>query len=278
MMAYVPPPPLVRQVTAKLGSAPHYAGSSHDPVVARRLGFRGALIPGAFLYGYMSRIALDHWGRDWLAHGRLATRFRRPVYDGDVLDIYISPMRRDARGEAMDMVIRDAGGENAAVGGAGMPDAPPPPPDLNDWPVIPDATAQLPAFAAGALPAGYRVRTRNAAIDDEAFHRSLEDFGEDHPLYRAERIVHPGMLLRQAMGDTNRSASFPSPVILVSSETQSLGVAHVGDRFTTSGIVTAVYERKGNHYFESKELLIANGRTLVAQFHRCSIYAAPDRG
>jgi hypothetical protein len=37
--------------------------------------------------------------------------------------------------------------------------------------------------------------------------------------------------------------------------------------------VTAVYERKGKHYFESEEYLIADGTAVVARFRRTSIYA-----
>jgi hypothetical protein len=53
-------------------------------VVARsgsgaELGFRGALILGAFVYGYMSRFAVATWGAAWMERGTIAARFRRPV-------------------------------------------------------------------------------------------------------------------------------------------------------------------------------------------------------
>ena len=76
------------------------------------------------------------------------------------------------------------------------------------------------------------------------------------------------------MGDTNQSCRFPTPVIFVAAETQHLGLARPGDRLATSGVVTAIYERKGQHYFESEELLIADGVRPIARFQRTSIYAA----
>jgi hypothetical protein len=269
-----PRPPFQRNVVTKLGFAPHYAGSSHDDTVARQLGFRAALIPGAFLYGYMSRVGLDLWGKDWIAYGNLTARFRRPVYNRDALIIDVSGIRQDEHGQAIDIIIRNADGDAVAVGGAGLPNTPPIPPDLADWPVTDAAVAgPLLVIDAGELPQGHRVRTRNEVVTDDAFHRSLHDFDEDHPLYHHAGIIHPGMLLRQAMGDTNRSAQFLSPIILVSSTTQAFGIARAGDRFTTSGAVIAVYERKGNHYFDSEEVLIANATTPIAHFRRTSIYA-----
>ena len=268
-------PPFRRRVVARLGFSPHYAGSSHDDAVARQLGFRAALIPGAFVYGFMSRVALDLWGREWLVRGQLTTRFRRPVYNGDALEIEVSTIARYADDESVKLVIRNARGDDVAIGSVGLPGAPPAAPDLSKWPVLDAATVGTPpTIGPGELSIGFLISSRNEVISEPAFLQSLEDFSEDHPVYQAEGIIHAGMLLRQAMGDANRSGSFLSPVILVSSTTQALGIAHVGDRLATSGWVTAVYERKGNHYFDSSEVLIANGCTPIASFQRCSIYAA----
>src|SRR5690606_38218693 len=53
-------------LTARLDQNPRYRGSSHDDAVARQLGYRAALIPGAFLYGHLTRLAVRRWGEDWL--------------------------------------------------------------------------------------------------------------------------------------------------------------------------------------------------------------------
>lgn len=260
------------RIVARLDRNPRYAGSSHDDAVAKDLGYRGALIPGAYVYGYIGRFAVATWGRAWAERGTIAARFLRPVYDGDALVVQASPIRDDAGGLAADMSVRNAEGEEVAVGGVGMPHHAPATPDLARYPVA--AHAEPPAIAPGALRAGHRLTTRNAVLTAEAFAQSLDDFGETHPLHRRDGVVHSGCLLRIAMGDTNASCRFPTPVIFVATRTQHLGVARAGDRLATSGTVTAVTERKGQHYFDSEELLIANGATPVALFQRSSIYAA----
>ena len=49
-----------------------YRGSVHDDEVARRMGYRAALVPGAFLFGHFSRVAIEAWGLDWAALGLAA--------------------------------------------------------------------------------------------------------------------------------------------------------------------------------------------------------------
>ena len=38
----------------------------HDDSVASRFGFRGGLVPGVDVYGYMTHLPVARWGRDWL--------------------------------------------------------------------------------------------------------------------------------------------------------------------------------------------------------------------
>lgn len=264
-----------RHVTARLGLSPHYTGSSHDPEVARKLGYRGALIPGAFLYGYMGQQALDAWGMDWVERGTIQTRFRRPAFDGDVLTVRAAPLRLTEHGSDVDMTICGTDGTVLATGAVGLPDRPAPVPDLSAYPLVQvnEGDAKR-VIGGGALTEGTRLGTRGLVLTAEALAKSLDDFGETFEPYREQGIVHSGLLLRTGMGEAYAAFAFPTPVILVEAETQHLGTVRVGDRITSSGQVTRVYEHKGNHYFDSEQLLIANGRTPVARQRRAHIYAA----
>jgi hypothetical protein len=42
---------------------------------------------------------------------------------------------------------------------------------------------------------------------------------------------------------------------------------------STSGQIINVYEKKGSHYMQSDQLVIANHTTPIALFRRTSIYA-----
>ena len=57
----------------------------HDDTVARTYGFRGGLVPGVSVYGYMIPAVLECLGRDWLERGSIAFRLHAPCFEGDVV-------------------------------------------------------------------------------------------------------------------------------------------------------------------------------------------------
>src|SRR5882762_7605278 len=59
----------------------------HDDTVARRFGFRGALVPGVEVFAYMAHVPVAHFGRAWLERGAAECRFLKPVYDGDIAHV-----------------------------------------------------------------------------------------------------------------------------------------------------------------------------------------------
>ena len=59
----------------------------HADDVAQQFGFTGALVPGVDLFAYLTMPLVATWGPTWLAGGRIDVRFRRPVYDGERVEI-----------------------------------------------------------------------------------------------------------------------------------------------------------------------------------------------
>jgi hypothetical protein len=264
--------PRALTVAIKLDDNPRYAGSSHDDATARKLGFRAALIPGAFIYGHVSRIAIDAWGMAWATRGAMGVRFRRPAYNGDALTVAASALARDAAGVRAEVTVRNAEGEDVAVGWIGLPDTAPEPPALSGLPILP-LPDPPPEVAAGAMPVGARIGTRNAILTADEVATSAAAFQETHPFYRETGIVHSGCPMRLAMGDTNHSFRFPAPVILTGIEAQHFGTMKPGARLATSGTIAGDHERKGRHYFDSDEVMIADGSRVAARYRRTQIYA-----
>src|SRR5215470_3128462 len=66
-------------------TAPDSDNKIHDDTVARTYGFRGGLVPGVSVYGYMIPAVLECLGRDWLERGSIAFRLHAPCYEGDVI-------------------------------------------------------------------------------------------------------------------------------------------------------------------------------------------------
>src|SRR5580700_10392335 len=57
----------------------------HDDRVAAAYGFRGGLVPGVTVYGYMTPAAVYGLGRVWLERGAISVRFLAPFYQGDTV-------------------------------------------------------------------------------------------------------------------------------------------------------------------------------------------------
>jgi len=258
-------------VDIRLDDDPRYKGSIHEDAVARARGYKAALVPGAFVYGYVSRIALQAWGEAWIARGGMGVNFRRPVYNGDRIVIRTGALAGDAVMRRADVTVTNEEGEEVAAGWVGLPDASPVPPDISAFSLFARPEI-LPAVDAGTLHPGMPLTTANRVLTDGDFKASLRAFGESEPFYEREGIVHSGCLMRLAMGDTHQSFRFPSPIVLTGIVTQHFAEVRPGQRLAVVGAIAGAYSRKGKHYFESEEFLLADGR-LAARFLRTQIYA-----
>lgn len=70
-----------------VNSAYSSAGSIHDDAKAREMGYRGGLVPGVTIMGYMSRIMNENFSSTWMASSTFHGLLRRPVYEGDVVTV-----------------------------------------------------------------------------------------------------------------------------------------------------------------------------------------------
>jgi acyl dehydratase len=233
------------------------------------MGFPAALIPGAFVYGHMTRMAVLGWGLDWLARGSAGIRFRRPVFNGDPLVLTRGPLEREDEGVAAEVTVRNAGsGETVATGRIGLPDrAPVPPAGLSARP--PGAKRPV---GPGDIAEGERPGSRRMVLSAALVAESRAAFAEDHPIYAGQGLVHSGMLLRQTMGDTLANYALPAPVIFAGAEVQNYAPVPVGAEVSTAIEITGTCIRNARHYFESTEYLLTGGQP-VARHVRQNLYA-----
>jgi acyl dehydratase len=260
-------------VTARLDANPRYAGSSHDDATARAMGFRAALIPGAFLYGHMTRLAVRAWGMDWLRGGQAEARFRRPVYDGDRLIVGRSAWVEADGKTSADAVIRDAeSGEVLVSGHIALPDKRPEPPHGLQVIPLPDP---IPEATSDQVVPGKRLGARGRVLSLPEVRQSLADFGEQEPIYEGGTLVHSGCLVRQTMGDTLANFRFPEPVVFVAVKVQNYAPVRAGALITSSTRIQSVYNRKGRLYFDSEEYLIADDLP-VARHLRVNLYGRAE--
>jgi len=264
--------PTRHAVVAGFRPRAEYAGSIHDDSAARDYGYRGALVPGIILYGYMTDVVARSWGLDWVARGTMRSHSRRPVYEGERLTIHAAPAREDADGLSVEAEIRNAEGAVVATGAATLPRAAPPAPDPADYPPRPIAEP-LPVVGPGGFHPGDLFGCLPKRMDRDDVEEAVTMFGQSWPAYLDDGIVPPAYLPMFASRNALASYALPTPSIYVSAHTRHLGIARVGAELTTAGSVLAAYERKGHHYIDQRHMVFADG-VPVALVDRTSIYAA----
>jgi acyl dehydratase len=241
----------------------------HHDDVARQYGFAGGLVPGVTVFAYMAHPVLDVLGRPWLERGTMAARFVRPCYDGDDVTVDAAQTQSDD-GDVLDLTARRAGDEVIATGAASVPSRPPTPPPVTAYPSAPLPDERPPAgrdtLAAldplGSWEATFRVDHAPAFLDQ---------IGEDLPLFRADGLAHPGYLLLSANSILVANVRL-GPWMHVGSEVTNFDVVDDGDRVSTRGRVSNLFERKGHQFAELDVLLVANDTRPVQHVRHALIY------
>jgi hypothetical protein len=234
----------------------------HDDATARRFGFRGGLVPGVDVYAYMTHQPVARWGRAWLERGTAECRFAKPVYDGDIATVAAT---EDATG----MEIRvESRGVLCATGRAALP-ADPPPPALDKFRPVPERVSRPPANEA-SLAVDTWLGIEPFAVTPQIAAQHLADVREMLPLYAAERLVHPVVILRICNWALSRNVVL-GPWMHVGSQVQNLAAAQVGQVLSMRARVSANYEHKGHLFVDLDALVLADERP-VARVAHVSIY------
>ena len=232
----------------------------HDDDVARRYGFGGGLVPGVTVYGYLTWAPVRHWGVDWLERGTITTRFEKPVYDGDLVEV-----RGVEDGDGLTLTATARDGVVCATGTAALGGAPAP--DGNDVVAapVPDPDHRPPA-SADTLAPGTALGTLERQWDAASRAQYLDLLGDDLDLYDRLGVAHPGALIRAANSVLSSSVRL-GPWIHVASATRLLGLVHDGDVVTTYGRVVDRFERKGHQFVELDVRSVVGDRPVMAVRH-----------
>jgi hypothetical protein len=148
----------------------------HDDAVAGKLGFAGGLVPGVEVYAYMTHVALDQFGVDFLARGQIECRFAKPVYDGRMAEIIGAP-----NGDRLEIKV-ESEGQQCATGWARLPAGPALPPSISDYAYIAPPSERPPADEASLAP-GNVLCTEPEELTRAHLHDYLRDVRETDPRY-----------------------------------------------------------------------------------------------
>ncbi|HEX6236298.1 MAG TPA: hypothetical protein VFZ68_03840 [Acidimicrobiales bacterium] len=246
----------------------------HDDAVARRHGFAGGLVPGVDVYAYMAHVPAAGWGLEWLVRGSLRARFLAPVYEGDEVTVVPGDVSSTAEGTVAPLEVRAGAARVCALGEAGLPAEPDGVPPVGTWAGI-DPAAGPTEDAPEASPDTLRPGTP-LALAPHGFHAHragdyLDDIGERLPLFGAERVAHPGWLLRDANHVLSSNVAL-GPWIHVGSVVRHHGLVRDGDVVDARARVVREWERKGHRFVELEVGLFTGGDRLVAHVGHTAIY------
>jgi acyl dehydratase len=251
-------------------TATHSGNKIHDDDVARRFGFGGGLVPGVDLYAYVTHPPVEAWGLEWLERGTMQARFSRPVYEGDTVRVVPVDEGDDAGGVWTRLELRNSNDEVCATAEASLPRLAGAPPSLDPWPDVDQAASPPPASPATLEPGAQFGLGRHGFHADRAG-EYLDDVRETLPIYRAERVAHPGWLLRDANYVLSRNVRL-GPWIHVESSAQHHRLVTDGASVSTRALVIAEWEHKG-HRFVTLDVAVVAAGELATRVTHTAIYA-----
>jgi hypothetical protein len=223
----------------------------HADDVARRYGFRGGLVPGVTVYGY---VATGLAGPDWVARGGAEVRFRKPCYEGDLLEIDLGPdgaIEVRSRGEVCATGRASVGADNPGPAVVSQDPAPDP--------------SRRPVASQSSLAKGTSLGWVPLPTGEEALTRYLERIGAGDWTLDA---LHPGMLLEGANWVLVANVVLPPWIHAESSITHRRAV-RVGEPVEVHAAVAEEWERKGHRFvtldvaWRSADDVVAVGRHVA---------------
>lgn len=227
----------------------------HADDVARRYGFRGGLVPGVTVYGYVATGLADA-DPGWISSGGAHVRFRKPCYEGEVLEIGLEPdggIEVRSRGEVC--VTGKASAASAGPGPEVLSAGRAPAPDRR-------VPASAEAFAKGTVLGWFPLPT--AEEDLAAYLAKIGASGWAHD------AVHPGLLLDAANSVLVANAVLPAWIHVESDIVHRRAVAP-GEPVQVHAAVADEWEHKG-HRFLRLDVTWRSGGDIVAAGHHVAIW------
>lgn len=226
----------------------------HDDDVARAFGFTGALVPGEEVFAHATSPLVAAWGAGFFDGGRVALRFRRPVYDGETVVVTAPPLA-----DGFGLAVTGADGVVRAVGTAHAP-VPGPPVDLDRYPV----TALPERLVPDPLPGPFG--TVQVPVDAREALDYVAAVGDPVELYRTAGLVHPGRLLRLVNLALMSNVEL-GPWIHTSSDCRFLALPAVPTTASVRSVVTGTRTRGAHDEVTYDAVVLFDDRPVLEVVH-----------
>ena len=234
-----------------VNTAPDSENRMHDDRVATEYGFRGGLVPGVTVYGYLGSAVIGRLGPEWLHRGAIDVRFFEPFYEGEEVEVSITDLPEGR-------IQAEAGSRATAT--AWIDDA-----DLPvDYP--PESSAAKRIASRETIQPGRILGSLEKTLD-------LSRPGLSSPLdafIGPERFAHPAIILGLANEILMHNYSL-GPWIHGSSEVRNARPARDGEQVQVRGKIVDAYERK-EHEFAVLDVAVLSAGRLVSRIRHTAIW------
>lgn len=244
----------VYQATARNFSA-ETENRIHSDEVAAEFGFAGALVPGAAIFGHMTRPLLDALGTNWLSNWRADVRFLKPAYDGDALTIHHEAQGEEhcVRCQARGLVLAEL--TTSPSGSDGPPSA-----------VDPGLTPELrPEIRWDNVEIGEPFPAWTWTPDTVANAESAAQVEDDLSCYR-DGVIHPHAILSTANRTLTRRYQLPA-WIHVGSNLRFRRLLRIGDEIGVRTVPRRKWRHKGHEFVELRINYVVEGMVATEIGH-----------
>jgi acyl dehydratase len=230
----------------------------HSDEIARRYGFRGALVPGVAVYGYLTRPVVARLGEDWLGQSSSSVRLLKPAYDGDRLRVELS----EAHGGCLQAhCVNEEGTLLAEL--QTRPGDLEGPEDQAVFDAEPKST-ERPEMSWETVVEGQPFGAWHWQVTEDANRTFAERVSDDLPVYRT--AAHPHWLLGIANRALTREYVMPA-WIHVGSEIRFHRLLKVGDTVEVRAVPMEKWERKGHQFVRLYLRYLRDSEITTEIFH-----------
>lgn len=240
--------PLPRSWSAEaFNPVPESENRIHSDEIARRYGFRGALVPGVVVSAYLLHPAAVAWGRDWLERGAASVVVGSPVYDGEVFRVEVAGATEDA----YEAVLIDERGTRCATARAWHPEKTPEPPQMRHDAIFP-LDAERPAASRAVmerlLETGLHALPARWSADAEIT-SYLRDPAAVAPIFRDEGFANPAFVLGLTNWVLGRNLKMSAWLHLQTDSQHHRAVAP-GTDLVVEAAISDLFEKKGHEFVD----------------------------
>lgn len=260
----------------------------HDDATAAQYGFRGGLVPGVTVYGYLTVPVVERFGLTWLERGSMHVKFVQPVYQGDEVVVRLAQAANAAQPTAIvsaESIVtpttstQDAYAPRTAVcakATASIAANIQTTPRIEDYPWTPlPPPDDKPPAARESLVRGAMLGTLIETLGP-ADRAVLDKLDERLAIYQGPLApAHPVRLLEMANRLLMHNFTL-GPWIHAASEVQNFSTCTEGEVIEARGRIVECFERKG-HEFVLLDVLLAvllagGGARVVQHVRHSAIY------